>query len=133
MVYCLLGDGEIEEGQVWEAFMTAKKYNLSNVFAIIDNNGLQIDGTVESVKKLDNISQKMKSFGFNTVEIDGDDFNQIISALGNAKNSDKQNCIIAKTIKGKGISFMENEVKWHGKGLSDDEFNIAMKELEVSI
>lgn len=133
MVYCLLGDGEIEEGQVWEAFMTAKKYNLSNVVAIIDNNGLQIDGTVESVKKLDNISQKMKSFGFNTVEIDGHDFNQIISALENAKNSDKPNCIIAKTIKGNGISFMENEVKWHGKGLSDDEFNIAMKELEVSI
>ncbi|MDO4282675.1 MAG: transketolase [Clostridia bacterium] len=129
MVYCLLGDGEMEEGQVWEAFMTSNKYNLSNVVAIIDSNGLQIDGTVDTVKKLNHLSNKIESFGFNTVTVNGHDFDELIEALENAKKSQKPNCIIAKTIKGKGVSFMENEVKWHGKGLSEDEYKKAMQEL----
>lgn len=133
IVYCLLGDGELEEGQVWEAFMTSNKYNLSNVVAIVDNNGLQIDGTVESVKKLDNLYKKMESFGFNTVIVDGHNLNELINVFESLKKSDKPNCIIAKTIKGKGISFMENEVKWHGKGLSEEEYNIAIKELGGNI
>lgn len=128
-VYCLLGDGEIEEGQVWEAFMSANKYNLSNVVAIIDNNGLQIDGTVDSVKKLDKLYDKMVSFGFNTTVIDGHDIDQIIGALEDAKLSNRPSCIIAKTVKGKGISFMENNVSWHGKGISDEDYDLAMKEL----
>ncbi len=133
MIYCLLGDGEIEEGQVWEAFMSAHKYNLSNVVAIIDNNGLQIDGTVESVKKLDNLYNKLASFGFNVKEVNGHDLSELIEALNEAKLSDKPNCIIAKTIKGKGVSFMENQVQWHGKSLSDDEYRLAMKELGGNI
>lgn len=133
MVYCLLGDGEVEEGQVWEAFMSANKYNLNNVVAIIDNNGLQIDGTVESVKKLDKLYEKMVAFGFNVTIIDGHNINQLIDAFQDAKISNKPSCIIAKTIKGKGISFMENNVSWHGKGISDEDYDIAMKELGGSI
>lgn len=133
MVYCLLGDGEVEEGQVWEAFMSANKYNLNNVVAIIDNNGLQIDGTVESVKKLDKLYEKMVAFGFNVTIIDGHNINQLIDAFQDAKISNKPSCIIAKTIKGKGISFMENNVSWHGKGISDEDYDIAMKELGGNI
>lgn len=133
MVYCLLGDGEVEEGQVWEAFMSANKYNLNNIVAIIDNNGLQIDGTVESVKKLDKLYEKMVAFGFNVTIIDGHNINQLIDAFQDAKISNKPSCIIAKTIKGKGISFMENNVSWHGKGISDEDYDIAMKELGGSI
>lgn len=133
MVYCLLGDGEVEEGQVWEAFMSANKYNLNNIVAIIDNNGLQIDGTVESVKKLDKLYEKMVAFGFNVTIIDGHNINQLIDAFQDAKISNKPSCIIAKTIKGKGISFMENNVSWHGKGISDEDYDIAMKELGGNI
>lgn len=129
-VYCLLGDGEIEEGQVWEAFMTSHKYNLSNVYAIIDYNGLQIDGTVESVKKLDHLFEKMTSFGFETVMVDGNSFSSIQDGFLQLKDLQKPKCIIAKTIKGKGISFMENQVKWHGKGINDEEYMLAMEELE---
>lgn len=129
-VYCLLGDGEMEEGQVWEALMSANKYNLNNLIAFIDNNGLQIDGTVESVKKLDNLKEKLETFGMFVQEIDGNNIGEIIDAIKNSKLQNKPSVIIAKTIKGKGISFMENECKWHGKSLTNEEYNIAIEQLK---
>ncbi len=128
-VYCLVGDGELEEGQIWEALMSANKYNLNNLVLIVDNNGLQIDGSVETVKSLQNLEEKISSFGFAVQSIDGHDYSQILDALENINKSKVPNCIIAKTIKGKGVSFMENKVEWHGKSLTDDEYEIAMKEL----
>ena len=130
-VYCLLGDGEIEEGQVWEATMTASKYKLDNLCAILDYNNLQIDGTVEEVKGLDNIEGKWRSFGFNTIVVDGHNIAQLIDAFETAKiTKGKPSIVIAKTIKGKGISFMENKVEWHGKAPSEEEYNLALKEIE---
>lgn len=129
-VYCLLGDGEMQEGQVWEALMTTNKYNLSNLIIFIDNNGLQIDGTIEIVKKITDLESKVKSFGLEVQTIDGHNHLEIIDAIEKAKKSNKPNCIIAKTTKGKGVSFMENQVSWHGKSLTDEEYNLAMKELE---
>lgn len=129
-VYCILGDGELEEGQIWEAFMSANKYQLSSLIAIIDHNGLQIDGTVESVKKLEHLQEKIESFGMQVQVIDGHDISAIIQAIQQAKNSERPSCIIANTIKGKGVSFMENKVEWHGKSLTDEEYEMAMKELE---
>jgi len=129
-VYCLLGDGEIEEGQVWEAAMTASKYKLDNLCAILDYNGLQIDGTVEEVKGLDNIEGKWRSFGFNTVVVDGHNVGQLINAFETAKLvKEKPSIVIAKTVKGKGVSFMENRVEWHGKAPSYEQYNMAMSEL----
>ncbi len=129
-VYCLLGDGEIEEGQIWEALMSANKYNLNNLIVFIDSNGLQIDGTVENVKKLNNLQEKFISFGMYTQKIDGNNIQEIILAIENAKSQDRPSVIIAKTIKGKGISFMENEYKWHGKSLNYEEYKMAMEELK---
>lgn len=114
-VYCLCGDGELEEGQIWEAMMTANKYKLNNLIMFIDNNGLQIDGTITSVKSVDKLKEKIEAFGLNVIEIDGHNITQIISSVESAKKQDKATCIIAKTIKGKGVKFMENEVKWHRK------------------
>lgn len=128
-VYCLVGDGEIEEGQIWEACMSANKYNLNNLILFVDNNGLQIDGTIEDVKSVDNLREKFNSFGFYVQNIDGHNISEIISAVNNAKNSDKPNVIIANTVKGKGISFMENSAEWHGKKLTEDDYTKAMKEL----
>ena len=129
-VYCILGDGEIEEGEVWEACMTANKYKLDNVCVIIDNNNLQIDGSVEEVKGLDNVEGKFKSFGFNTIKIDGNNIEQIMDAFETAKmTKGKPTAIIAKTIKGKGVSFMENKVEWHGKALNEEEYIKAKEEL----
>lgn len=129
-VYCLLGDGEIEEGQVWEAAMTANKYHLDNLCAILDYNHLQIDGTIEEVKGLDNIEGKFKSFGFNTIVVDGHSIEQLIDAFETAKmTKGKPTIIIAKTIKGKGVSFMEGKAEWHGKAPSQEEFNKAIEEL----
>lgn len=129
-VYCLLGDGEIEEGQIWEAAMSSYKYKLDNLCVIVDYNNLQIDGTVEEVKGLDNIEGKFKSFGFNTIVIDGNKIEQIIDAFETSKQiKEIPTVIIAKTIKGKGVSFMENKVEWHGKGLNEEEYNIAIEEL----
>ena len=129
-VYCLLGDGEIEEGQVWEAAMTASKYKLDNLCAIVDYNNLQIDGTVEEVKGLNNLEGKFKSFGFNTIVIDGHNMEQLIDSFETAKISKgKPTVIIAKTIKGKGVSFMENRAEWHGKAPSYEEYELAIKEL----
>ena len=129
-VYCLLGDGEIEEGQVWEAAMTASKYHLDNLCAIVDYNGLQIDGKVEEVKGLDNLEGKFKSFGFNTIVVDGNNMEQLIDAFETAKlTKEKPTMIIAKTIKGKGVSFMEGKAGWHGKAPNEEEFKQAIQEL----
>ena len=129
-VYCLLGDGEIEEGQVWEAAMTASKYHLDNLCAVVDYNGLQIDGKVEEVKGLDNIEGKFKSFGFNTIVVDGNNMEQLKDAFETAKlTKEKPTVIIAKTIKGKGVSFMEGKAEWHGKAPNEEEFKQAIKEL----
>lgn len=128
-VYCVLGDGEIEEGQIWEACMTANKYKLNNLVAFLDYNGLQIDGNIMDVKSVDNLKDKFKSFGWNVQEIDGHDFEQILSALNNTESSSKPNMIIAKTIKGKGVPFMEDKAGWHGKAPNEEEYKIAIEEL----
>lgn len=131
-VYCLLGDGELEEGQVWEAAMTASKYKLDNLVAIVDCNNLQLTDTTKNVMDLnsEDISNKFKAFGFNTMIIDGHNVESIIDAFTKAKQiKDKPTAIIAKTIKGKGISFMENKVEWHGKAPSDEEYKLAIDEL----
>ena len=129
-VYCILGDGELEEGQIWEAAMTSNKYKLDNLCVIIDNNNLQIDGTIEEVMSSYPIDQKFNSFGFHVIKIDGHVIKQIKSAFEEArKTKGKPTCIIAKTIKGKGISFMENQVGWHGKAPNQEQYEQAMKEL----
>ena len=130
-VYCLLGDGEIEEGQVWEAAMTASHYNLDNLCVIVDNNNLQIDGDIQSVKGLNKIEEKFESFGFNVITVNGNNIEQLIDAFERAKmTKGMPTAIIAKTVKGKGVSFMENLASWHGKAPNEEEFNLAIKELE---
>lgn len=131
-VYCILGDGEIEEGQIWEAAMAANKYKLDNLCVIIDNNNLQIDGTIKEVMSSYPIDEKFKSFGFQIININGHDIEEIIKAFEVAKNiKGKPTCIIAKTTKGKGISFMENQVGWHGKAPNEEQYTQAIKELET--
>lgn len=129
-VYCLVGDGEIEEGQIWEACMSSSKYNLNNLILFVDNNGLQIDGTIKDVKNVDNLEEKFNSFGFYVQRINGHNFDEILTSVSNAKKSNKPNVIIANTIKGKGISFMENKAEWHGKKLTDEEYNLSKVELK---
>ncbi len=130
-VYALLGDGEIQEGQIWEAAMTASHYKLDNLCVIVDNNNLQIDGKIDEVMSPYPIDEKFKSFGFHTINIDGHNIEQIIKALDTAKTvKGKPTAIIAKTIKGKGVSFMENQVGWHGKAPSEEEYKKAIKELK---
>ena len=130
-VYCLLGDGEIEEGQVWEAAMTSSKYQLDNLCVIVDNNNLQIDGNIKNVKGLNKIEEKFESFGFNVITVDGNNIEQLIDAFDRAKMTKKMpTAIIAKTIKGKGVSFMENNVEWHGKAPNQEQYEKAIKELE---
>ena len=129
-VYCLLGDGEIEEGQIWEAAMTSAHYKLDNLCVIIDNNNLQIDGEVDNVMSPYPIDEKFKSFGFEVLNVDGHNIEQIIRALDKAKIvKGKPTCIVAKTTKGKGVSFMENQVGWHGKAPSKEQYEIAIQEL----
>lgn len=129
-VYAILGDGEIEEGQVWEAAMFARHYKLDNLCAFIDFNHLQIDGTVEEVINPTPIDEKFKAFGWNVVVIDGHDLDQIEKAVKCAKATKGQpTAIVATTVKGKGVSYMENSVGWHGKAPSDDEYAVAMKDL----
>lgn len=129
-VYAILGDGEIEEGQVWEAAMFAHHYKLDNLTVFVDFNGLQVDGTVEEVIDPAPIDEKFKAFGWNVVVIDGHDFAEIEKAVENAKMTKGQpTAIIAKTVKGKGVSYMENSVGWHGKAPNDEEYAVAMKEL----
>ena len=129
-VYCILGDGEIEEGQIWEAAMASNKYKLDNLCVIVDNNNLQIDGTIEEVMNSNPIDEKFKSFGFQIIKIDGHDIEEITKAFEVARNvKGKPTCIIAKTIKGKGVSFMENQVGWHGKAPNKEQYEEAKKEI----
>lgn len=131
-VYCVLGDGEIEEGQVWEAAMSAGHYKLDNLCVIVDNNNLQIDGVVSEVMSPYPIDKKFKDFGFEVLKINGHDFKSIINAFEEAKRiKGKPTAIIAKTIKGKGVSYMENNAGWHGKAPNEEEYAQAMKELII--
>ena len=133
-VYTLLGDGEIQEGQVWEACMFASHYNLDNLCVIVDNNGLQIDGKVADVMSPYPIPEKLAAFGFEVMEIDGHDFDQIEAAFEKAKaTKGKPFGIVMKTIKGKDVSFMENNAGWHGKAPNDDEYAQAMSELQAKL
>ena len=132
-VYCILGDGELQEGQVWEAAMTAEKYQLDNLCVIIDANELQLTDTTMNVKGINqnDIEQKFRAFGFQTVVIDGHNIESIIRALTIAEmTKGKPTAIICKTIKGKGVSFMENQIDWHGTAPNDEEYKIAMQELK---
>ena len=129
-VYCLVGDGEIEEGQIWEAAMTAVHYKLDNMCLIVDNNNLQIDGTIDDVMSPYPIDKKFKAFGFEVININGHDIDEILKAFEVSKNiKGKPTAIVAKTIKGKGISYMENQVGWHGKAPNKEEYELAIKEL----
>ena len=129
-VYCILGDGEIEEGQVWEAAMTASKYKLDNLCVIVDNNNLQIDGNIKDVKGLNRIEEKFESFGFKVIPVDGNNIEQLIDAFDRAKmTKEMPTAIIAKTVKGKGVSFMENQAGWHGKAPNEEQFKLAIEEL----
>ena len=130
-VYTLLGDGEIQEGQVWEASMLAAHRKLDNLVVIVDNNNLQIDGEITEVNSPYPIDKKFEAFNFHVINIDGNNFDQIDAAFKEAKTVKGQpTAIIAKTVKGKGVSFMENQVGWHGKAPNDEEYKIAMEELE---
>ena len=130
-VYTLLGDGEIQEGQVWEAAMWAGFKKLDNLVVIVDNNNLQIDGPIDQVCSPYPIDKKFEAFNFHVININGNDFDQIRAAFAEAKTvKGMPTAIIAKTVKGKGVSFMENNVDWHGKGPNDQEYAIAMEELE---
>ena len=133
-VYALLGDGEIQEGEVWEALMFAHHYKLDNLCIIIDNNGLQIDGKIEDVMSPYPITDKLKAFGFAVTEIDGHNFEQMETAFAQARETKGvPTAILMKTTKGKGVSFMENQVAWHGKGPNDEEYEIAMRELKARL
>lgn len=130
-VYCLLGDGEIQEGEVWEASMTAAHYKLDNLCIIVDNNNLQIDGEISKVMSPYPIQEKFESFGFATFEVDGNSIESLLQVFERAKLvKDKPVAIIAKTTKGKGISFMENQAGWHGKAPNEAEYNQAILELQ---
>ena len=133
-VYALLGDGEIQEGQPWEAFMFAHQYKLDNLCAIIDNNGLQIDGRVEDVMSPYPIVDKLKAFGWEVAEIDGHDFEQMESAFAKAREvKGAPTAIVMNTMKGKGVSYMEDQAGWHGKAPNDEEYEIAMNELRAQL
>ena len=131
-VYAVLGDGEIEEGQVWEAAMFAANKGLNNLVAFVDNNDLQIDGSIMEVNSPHPIDKKFEAFNWNVICINGHDFDEIEAALEKAATSDKPTAIIAKTVKGKGVSYMENQVGWHGSAPNDEKFEIAMAELEAA-
>ncbi len=133
-VYTILGDGEIEEGEVWEAAMFASAKNLDNLLVIVDNNNLQIDGTVEEVNSPYPIFEKFEAFGFNTLAIDGNNFDEIEDAVKKAKEcKGKPTAIIAKCIKGKGVSYMENAVNWHGAAPNEELYNTAVAELTQAL
>ena len=130
-VFTILGDGECQEGQVWEAFMAANHYGLDNLTIVIDNNGLQIDGTNDEVMSLGDMAAKLRAFGFHLIELeDGNDIEQVLSALNEPTTPGKPKAILAHTVKGKGVSFMENQVGWHGKAPSEEQRAQALKELE---
>ena len=130
-VYTLLGDGEIQEGQVWEAAMFAGARKLDNLVVIVDNNGLQIDGNIEDVCSPYPIDKKFEAFNFHVINIDGHDFEQIAAAFAEARaTKGMPTAIIAKTVKGKGVSFMENQASWHGTAPNDEQYKVAMEDLE---
>ena len=132
-VFAIVGDGEVEEGECWEAFMFAAHYGLSNLCVFLDRNRLQIDGSTETVMSSEPLEEKMKAFNFNVLTINGHDYDQIEAAIQafHAEN-DKPTCVIMDTTKGKGVSFMSNSVDWHGKGPNDDEYKVAMEELNAA-
>ena len=130
-VYCLCGDGELQEGQIWEAAMFAGAKGLDNLCVIVDNNNLQIDGPIDEVCSPYPIDKKFEAFNFHVINIDGNDFDQIEKAFDEAKTiKDKPTCIVAKTVKGKGVSFMENNVSWHGTAPNDEQYAVAMADLD---
>lgn len=129
-VYCLLGDGEIDEGQIWEAAMTASKNELDNLCVILDNNGLQLETNIDEIIDPTSIADKFMSFGFNVIECDGHSITSLIDAFNSARNKKRvPTIIIAKTVKGKGVSFMENQIGWHGKAPNEEEYRNAIEEL----
>ena len=131
-VFALLGDGEIQEGQVWEACMSASHYKLNNLIAFLDHNGLQIDGKITDVLSPEPVIDKFRAFGFNVISIDGHDHSQIYQAIQKAKKSaSKPTMIIANTVKGKGVSFMENRPEWHGSPPNQEQRDVAIKELDT--
>lgn len=133
-VYTILGDGEIEEGEVWEAAMFASAKGLDNLLVIVDNNNLQIDGTIEEVNSPYPIFEKFEAFGFNTIAINGNDFDEIEMAVKKAKEfKGKPTAIIAKCVKGKGVSYMENAVNWHGAAPNEELYNVAVRELTAAL
>ena len=130
-VFAMLGDGECQEGQVWEAFMAANHYKLDNLTVVVDNNGLQIDGTNDEVMSLGDMAAKLRAFGFHLVEVaDGNDLEQVMVALSEPTEPGKPKAILAHTVKGKGVSFMEDQVGWHGKAPNEEQRQQALKELE---
>ncbi|MCP4481681.1 MAG: transketolase [bacterium] len=130
--YALLGDGELQSGQIWEAVMTAAQFKLNNLCAIVDNNKIQIDGFTEDIKSVEPLASKFKSFGWHVLEVDGHKYSEIFAAYDEflAANLDKPTVIIAETIKGKGVSFMENKAGWHGKAPNSEEKELALQEIE---
>lgn len=134
-VYTLLGDGEIQEGQVWEAFMFAHHYKLDNLCVIIDNNGLQIDGTTDEIMPQMDLTKKFDAFGYDTYEIDGHNMEQIMETFDkiHAAKDGRPKFINAHTVKGKGVSYMENQLAWHGMAPNDEQYQQAMRELEEGI
>ena len=133
-VYTILGDGEIEEGQTWEAAMSASKYHLDNLCAIVDVNGLQIDGKTSDVMPSEPLDKKYEAFGWHVIKIDGHDFDQINAAFKEAQETKGQpTVILAKTVKGKGISYMENNAGWHGKAPNDEQYEQAKAEVEAKL
>ena len=133
-VYTVLGDGEIEEGQVWEAAMFASAKGLSNLVAVVDKNNLQIDGTLEEVNSPYPIDEKFKAFGWHVICVNGHDFDELEAAFNEAKTvTDRPTAIVAKTVKGKGVSFMENQCGWHRKAPDDEQYAQAMNELKTTL
>ncbi|MBE3138631.1 MAG: transketolase [Actinobacteria bacterium] len=132
-VYVMLGDGELDEGQVWEAAMAANKFKLNNLIAILDNNGLQLDGKTEDIMPLEPLVAKWDSFGWSVREINGHNMEEILTTFYDLKEyQNKPTIIIAHTVKGKGVSFMEDKLDWHGKAPNDEQYKLAMAELEGS-
>ena len=133
-VYAVLGDGEVEEGQVWEAFMSAAKYKLDNLCAVIDVNGLQIDGKTADVMPTEPLDQKLQAFGWNVIPVDGHDMEALSASFAQAKDcKGVPTMLLAKTVKGKGVSFMENQAGWHGKAPNAEQYEQARQELVAAL
>ena len=130
-VFVLVGDGEMQEGSIWEAIMNASHHNLNNLIAFIDKNKLQIDGCTCEVKSIEPLDEKFEAFGWNVINIDGHNVEEIFDAVQSAETMDRPTAIIAETVKGKGVSFMENQVGWHGKPMNQEQYEAAIRELEV--